>query len=96
MLVLVTYDVSTESKAGRRRLRRVCGVCKNYGQRVQRSVFECVVGDKELVILRDRLQSEMDTAEDSVRLYFLDEGSRCKTEHYGVDRPVDLEGPLMV
>ena len=96
MLVLVTYDVSTEDAPGRRRLRRVAEVCKDYGQRVQLSVFECVVGEKELVMLRSRLLAEMDKEEDSVRLYFLDEGARKTTEHYGIGKPVDFEGPLLV
>ena len=96
MLVLVTYDVSTETAEGKRRLRRVADVCEDYGQRVQRSVFECLVGEKELVMLRSRLLGEMDTEEDSVRLYFLDEAARQRTEHHGVGKPIDLEGPLVV
>ena len=96
MLVLVTYDVSTETKAGRRRLRRVATVCGDYGQRVQWSVFECTVGAAELVVLRSRLVAEMDQAEDSIRLYFVDAEQRQKTEHYGVGKPVDLEGPLVL
>ena len=96
MLVVVTYDVSTEKSAGKRRLRRVAAVCQDYGQRVQLSVFECVVGEKELVMLRSRLLAEMDKEEDSVRLYLLDEAARQRTEHYGVAEPRDLEGPLLV
>lgn len=96
MLILVTYDVQTQDAAGRRRLRRVAQACQSYGQRVQWSVFECVVGDKELVLLRARLLDEMDKEKDSVRLYFLDEAARQRTEHHGVSKPVDLEGPLVV
>ena len=96
MLVLVTYDVRTETPAGKRRLRRVAEVCKDYGQRVQLSVFECVVGDKELAMLRHRLLAEMEQEEDSIRLYFVDEEARRKTEHFGVGKPVDMEGPLVV
>lgn len=96
MLVLVTYDVRTDDAAGRRRLRRVAKACLDYGQRVQWSVFECVVGEKELVLLRARLVREMDQAQDSIRLYFLDEAARKRTEHYGVSKPVDLEGTLVV
>ncbi len=96
MLVLVTYDVSTEKPAGKRRLRRVAEACQDYGQRVQLSVFECVVGEKELVMLRHRLLTEMEKEEDSIRLYFLDEAARQRTEHYGVAKPADMEGPLVV
>ena len=76
MLILVTYDVSTVETAGRRRLRRVARACSDYGTRVQKSVFECQVGQKEWVALRDRLLTEDNGAEDSLRFYFLDE-SRC-------------------
>ena len=96
MLVLVTYDVSTEKPEGKRRLRRIAEVCQDYGQRVQLSVFECVVREKELVMLRSRLQAEMKDEEDSVRLYFLDEAARERTEHYGVAKPRDLEAPLLI
>jgi CRISPR-associated protein Cas2 len=96
MIVLVTYDVCTEDGAGRRRLRRVAGVCLDYGQRVQLSVFECMVGEKELVLLRARLLGEMDPEKDSIRLYFLDEAARKRTEHHGISKPMDLEGPLVV
>jgi CRISPR-associated protein Cas2 len=70
MLVLVTYDVSTESGAGRRWLRRVARVCQNYGQRVQKSVFECVVDPAQWVKLRSDLMAEADGVEDSLRFYF--------------------------
>lgn len=96
MLVLVTYDVRTETLEGRRRLRRVAEACQNYGQRVQYSVFECLVGEKEMAMLRHQLMAEMEKEEDSIRLYFVDEEARRKTEHYGVGKPVDLEGPLVV
>lgn len=96
MVVLVAYDVNTETAAGRRRLRRVATVCQNYGQRVQHSVFECVVGEKELVLLRERLRREMDQEADSILMYFLDEATRRRTEHYGIAKPRDLEGPLLV
>ena len=96
MLVLVTYDVSTEKPEGKRRLRRIAEVCQDYGQRVQLSVFECLVGEKELVMLRSRLSAEMKKEEDSVRLYFLDEAARERTEHYGVAKPRDLEAPLLI
>jgi CRISPR-associated protein Cas2 len=96
MLVLVTYDVSTLTPEGRRRLRHVAGICQDYGQRVQLSVFECLVGEKELVLLRARLLKTMKQEEDSVRFYFLDEAARKKTEHHGIAKPRDLEAPLVV
>jgi CRISPR-associated protein Cas2 len=96
MLVLVTYDVSTVEKAGRKRLRRVARVCTDYGTRVQKSVFECQVGQKEWVNLHDRLRREMKADEDSLRFYFLDEKAVLRTEHHGVDKPVDLTEPLLL
>ena len=96
MIVVVAYDVSTESKQGRRRLRRIAQVCKDYGQRVQKSVFECVLREVDWLQLRQRLLEEVSLEEDSLRIYFLDEESRRKTKHYGKGRPVDLEGPLIV
>ena len=80
MLIVVAYDVSTETREGRRRLRRVAQACKDYGQRVQKSVFECLVRDADWVILRHRLLSEFSSKEDSLRFYFLDENSRARTE----------------
>ena len=73
MYIVVTYDVSTETREGRRRLRRVAKVCLNYGQRVQKSVFECRVGDKELFLLRERLLEEYNEKEDSLRIYRIGE-----------------------
>jgi len=96
MLVLVTYDVSTVEKAGTRRLRRVARACEDYGTRVQKSVFECQVGQKEWVNLRDRLLREMKEEEDSLRFYFLDEKAVVRTEHHGVNAPVDLTEPLVL
>ena len=96
LLVVVAYDVSTETKEGRRRLRRVARACEDFGQRVQKSVFECVVRERDWVLLRARLLSEFDAREDSLRFYFLDESSRERTEHHGVKRPIDVEAPLIV
>ena len=96
MLILVTYDVATVEKAGRRRLRRVAEACEDYGTRVQKSVFECQVGQKEWARLRDRLLSEIKDNEDSLRFYFLDEKAVQRTEHHGVDKPVDLTEPLIL
>jgi len=96
MLVLVAYDVSTVEKAGQRRLRRVARACEDYGTRVQKSVFECQVGQKEWVSLRDRLLREMNQGQDSLRFYFLDEKALARTEHHGVNAPVDLTEPLVL
>jgi CRISPR-associated protein Cas2 len=96
MIVVVAYDVSTETKEGRRRLRRVAQACKDYGQRVQKSVFECVLRPSDWVKLKDRLLRETALSEDSLRFYFLDEAARTRTEHHGVNCPVDIEGPLIV
>ncbi len=96
MLILVTYDVATVESAGRRRLRRVAQACEDYGVRVQKSVFECQVGQTEWVRLKDRLLREIKTDEDSLRFYFLDETAKQKTEHHGVDKPLDLSEPLIL
>lgn len=96
MLILITYDVSTVEKAGQRRLRRVAQACEDYGVRVQKSVFECQVGQTEWARLRDRLLREIKADEDSLRFYFLDQTAKLKIEHHGVDRPVDLTEPLIL
>ncbi len=96
MLILVTYDVSTIDKAGQRRLRRTAQACEDYGTRVQKSVFECQVGQNEWVILRNRLLTTMKVDEDSLRFYFLDEKACKRTEHHGADKPVDLTEPLIL
>ena len=83
MTVLVAYDVSTVEAAGRRRLSRVARACKDYGVRVQKSVFECQVGMKDWARLRDRLLSEYKEGEDSLRFYFLDEAA---VRTYGTPR----------
>lgn len=96
MLILVTYDVATVEGAGRRRLRRVAQACEDYGVRVQKSVFECQVGQTEWVRLKDRLLHEIKVEEDSLRFYFLDETAKQKTEHHGVAKPLDLSEPLIL
>lgn len=96
MLILVTYDVSTAEKPGKRRLRRVARVCEDYGVRVQKSVFECQVGQKEWVQLRACLLKEIKAEEDSLRFYFLDETAKLKIEHHGAEKPVDLTEPLIL
>jgi CRISPR-associated protein Cas2 len=96
MVVVVSYDVSTLDKAGRRRLRRVARACLDFGQRVQKSVFECDLGDKEWAELKGRLLSEYDPAKDSLRFYYLGEDARRRTEHHGANPLRDLKGALVV
>jgi len=95
MRVVVTYDVSTVDKEGRRRLRRVAQACKDFGVRVQFSVFECSMSEREWVRLRERLLSIFEVEEDSLRFYFLSVDDALKTEHHGVRKPVDFDGPLL-
>ena len=96
MLVLVTYDVRTESPAGRRRLRRVANACKDFGQRVQLSVFECDVEPAQWVTLKARLAAEIDPATDSLRFYFLGSNWKRRVEHVGAKPALDLDGPLVM
>ena len=94
MRLLIAYDVSTADPAGERRLRRVARACADYGQRVQKSVFECSVGDAGWVALRARLLAEIDPGRDSLRVYFLE--ADVRVEHHGANEPRDLDGPLVV
>lgn len=96
MLVLICYDVNTEKRAGRARLRKIAKTCENYGQRVQLSVFECEVEKAQWVMLRHRLLKIHDPEEDSLRFYFLDETVRDKIEHHGIGQPRDMRDPLVV
>ena len=96
MMVLVTYDVSTETPEGRRRLRRVANTCKNYGQRVQLSVFECLVDPAQWTRLRANLITEINTEQDSLRFYFLGSNWKNRLEHVGAKPGYDPEGPLLV
>ena len=95
-MVLVTYDVSTETVEGQKRLRRVAKVCENYGQRVQNSIFECLVDPAQLTALRLRLLDEIKAEEDSLRFYFLGKNWQGRVEHVGVKSTYDPEGPLVV
>lgn len=95
MLVLVSYDVSID-KGGQRRLRRVAKACKDYGQRVQYSVFECIVDPAQWAVLRQRLMDEIDSELDSLRFYFLGANWKRRVEHIGAKETVDQEGPLIV
>jgi CRISPR-associated endoribonuclease Cas2 len=95
MLMLITYDVKTETAVGRRRLRRVARACLDYGQRVQNSVFECDVSPAEWVGLRTRLIAEIDPTQDSLRFYRLGAEGRRRIEHVGAKPTLDLHGPLI-
>lgn len=96
MLVVVSYDVSTKEPKGARRLRRVAKACLDYGQRVQNSVFECIVDPEQWTKLRLRLLDEFDPSEDSLRFYFLGAHYETRIEHHGAKQSVNLEGPLLV
>ena len=96
ILVLVTYDVSTQNAEGRKRLRRVAKECVNYGQRVQNSVFECILDSSQLLLLKDRLVSLINEKEDSLRFYYLGNNYRAKVEHFGSKASYEAEGILMI
>jgi CRISPR-associated protein Cas2 len=95
MLVLVTYDVRTENKAGQKRLRDVAKICENYGQRVQYSVFECLVEPDQWVKIKHRLIEKIKLDEDSLRFYFLGKNWKLRVEHVGAKTAFDPEGPLV-
>lgn len=96
MLVLITYDVKTETAKGRKRLRRVAKVCESYGQRVQKSVFEVQADRATMVRLKAALCEEILETEDSLRFYFLGSQGYQRVEHLGVGPSWDMEGPLIV
>ena len=95
MLVLITYDVRTETPGGQRRLRRVARACLDYGQRVQYSVFECEVDPAQWVVLRARLLDEIDQKQDSLRFYMLGANWRRRIEHIGAKPATDFNDPLI-
>ena len=96
MLVLISYDVKTSDLGGERRLRRVAKVCKDYGQRVQFSVFECIVDPAQWIMLKEKLIAEIDEEVDSLRFYFLGSNWRNRVEHVGAKESIDQEGPLII
>jgi CRISPR-associated protein Cas2 len=95
MMVLVSYDVSTQDKDGAARLRKVARACRDYGQRAQYSVFEIEVDPAQWVVLRERLCRLIDPAQDSLRFYFLGSNWKQKVEHVGAKPVIDLQGPLV-
>lgn len=96
MMVLITYDVNTEDAQGRKRLRQIAKQCVNYGQRVQNSVFECVLNAAQCKILQNKLVKIMDEEKDSLRFYYLGDNYQTKIEHFGAKQTYEPEGVLMV
>ena len=96
MYMLVTYDVATSSEGGEKRLRRVAKVCKDYGQRVQYSVFECRVDPAQFTEMKARLVKIIDEEKDSLRFYNLGNNWHRRVEHVGVKKSYDVDGPLIV
>ncbi len=96
MFVLVSYDVKTSDPGGNKRLRRVAKVCQNHGQRVQYSIFECIVDPAQWTMMRQKLIEEIDEDADSLRFYFLGSNWRHRVEHIGAKATVDQEGPLII
>ncbi len=96
MLVIVTYDVSTETMGGSKRLRRIAKCCEDYGQRVQKSVFECDVDSSQFLLLKNQLLEIMDGEEDSIRFYKLGKEYKPKIEKYGKNNSYDPEDTLII
>lgn len=96
MMVLITYDVNTEDAQGRKRLRQIAKQCVNYGQRVQNSVFECVLDAAQCRVLQNKLLKMIDADKDSLRFYYLGNHYRTKIEHFGAKQAYEPEGILMV
>jgi CRISPR-associated protein Cas2 len=95
MMVLITYDVNTETAAGKKRLHKVAKQCEDYGQRVQNSVFECIIDPARLKILQNKLLKLIDVEKDSIRYYYLGNNWRERVEHVGIKTSFDMEGPLI-
>lgn len=95
MFVLVSYDVNTQDAEGRKRLRNIAKICQNWGQRVQFSVFECIVDPAEWAGLRNRLVGMMNEEKDSLRFYYLGANWKRRVEHVGAKPTLDQEGPLV-
>lgn len=96
MYILVTYDVQTDTMAGQRRLRKVARLCMDYGQRVQNSVFECILTEVQLAELKHKLESVMDMANDSIRIYFLNKNENRRIITIGKNDAVDVESTLII
>lgn len=96
MMVLITYDVNTQTDAGKRRLQKVAKQCQNYGQRVQNSVFECILEPALLTSLQDKLEKIIDAEKDSIRYYYLGDEWRNRVKHVGAKASINLEGTLIL
>ena len=96
MLVLITYDVNTETAAGKTRLRKVAKQCVNYGRRVQNSVFECMLDSAQCVQLKAILTDIIDESRDSLRFYYLGKNYKTKVEHVGVERGLAADDVLIL
>ena len=96
MLVLITYDVNTETVSGKNRLRKVAKQCENYGRRVQNSVFECILDQAQSVVLKQSLIDIIDENVDSLRFYYLGNKYQTKVEHVGVERGIAVDQPLIL
>lgn len=96
MMVLITYDVSTSSSGGQKRLRKVAKECVNFGQRVQKSVFECLLDPAQFVNLKNRLERIIDKEQDSIRIYYLGNNWKRRVDHIGLKESYDPEGTLLL
>ena len=96
MLVLITYDVNTETSAGRNRLRKVAKQCVNYGRRVQNSVFECILDNSQCIALKAMLADIIDVEKDSLRFYYLGNNYQTKVDHIGIDRGIAADQMLIL
>ncbi len=96
MLVLITYDVNTETAAGKKRLRKVAKQCVNYGRRVQNSVFECILDQAQCILLKSILTEIIDEEKDSLRFYYLGNNYKTKVEHIGVDHGIAADETLIL
>ena len=96
MMVVVSYDINTESKSGQRRLRHVAKICLDYGQRVQNSVFECILDATQCVQLKASLIELIDEEKDSLRFYYLGNKYKTKVEHIGIDNGIAADDVLIL
>lgn len=96
MMVLITYDVNTETYAGKKRLNKVAKQCVNYGQRVQNSVFECLMDPAQFAVLKNKLEEIADPDKDSIRYYMLGDNWKRRIEHFGAKSTYDPEGTLII
>lgn len=95
LLVLITYDVNTETAAGKKRLRQVAKQCVNYGRRVQNSVFECILDNAQCIMLKSILTEIINEETDSLRFYYLGNKYQTKVDHVGVERGISADQPLI-